>query len=870
MNKNVHASWTRASRALSLLSSRSSPRALLICIALTTTFASFDGRAQNALTADPETIARIAVRFTPGLQPAAGETIPEAVVTQLQNTLGRKLSVAPPTRTGDQILVLAEPVTVGEMRHLLNILRMRGDVVRADVDHSERTRLAEKHSPRKTTAATAEKPTVRRFIVTFSDPEAAELAHNNAAPKAEWDRMLSIGAGVPMRVLRPMGGGAWVVETLGAVTRSRAAEIAATLEAAPGIRYATPDYTVKKHAYFPNDTYFQSGRQRDLANPLTTSYYGIDAPEAWDITAGSDIVVAVVDTGVRPHGEFNERLLDGYDFVSDADNSHDGLGRHPDGNDPGNWHAKDECDDGDPAEDSDWHGTHVTGTIAATGDNAAGIAGINWYATVLPVRVLGTCGGSDSDILDGMQWAAGLHVPGVPDNTDPAKVINMSLGGPGECADQYQAIVDAVLARGTFISVSAGNDSADIEGQTPADCYGVCTVAATDPYGFLASYSNYSVSVDIAAPGGDQDRYGTEYGIWSTLNTGTKGPEFSTYGAYQGTSQASPHVAGVASLMLSVNPYLTPAQIKSIMAETSSYFAPTSECRTNEDCGAGIVNAYYAVKEAVRLASNPNYQGLWFNPAESGWGVNFAHQGDLIFASWFTYDFSGKGMWLVMTAAKTSGSTYSGQLLQGTGPAFDSVPFPPLGSPGGAVAGGLTGTGTITFSDPNNATFSYTLGGVAQTKTITRQLFGTQPICSFGDEPNLALATNYTDLWWAYPGGSEAGWGINLTHQDDIIFATWFTFDHDRTPMWLVVQANKIATGVYAGAQLFRLSGPSFNQVPFPPLGGPGGPAGSSVGSARFAFANGNFATFTYTVNGVTQSKAITREVFVPPGTTCQ
>src|SRR4029077_7987697 len=135
-----------------------------------------------------------------------------------------------------------------------------------------------------------------------------------------------------------------------------------------------------------------SGRQRDLANPLTTSYYGIDAPEAWDITVGSeDIVVAVVDTGVRPHGEFYDRLLDGYDFVSDPDSSHDGLGRHPDGNDPGNWHAKDECDDGDPAEDSDWHGTHVTGTIAATGGNAAGIAGINWYATVLPVRVLGTC-----------------------------------------------------------------------------------------------------------------------------------------------------------------------------------------------------------------------------------------------------------------------------------------------------------------------------------------------------------------------------------------------------------------------------------------------------------------------------------------------
>jgi hypothetical protein len=169
-----------------------------------------------------------------------------------------------------------------------------------------------------------------------------------------------------------------------------------------------------------------------------------------------------------------------------------------------------------------------------------------------------------------------------------------------------------------------------------------------------------------------------------------------------------------------------------------------------------------------------NYQGLWFNPAESGWGINFAHQGDVIFASWFTYDLTGNGTWLVMTATKTGPSTYTGQLFQGTGPAFDAVPFPPLGSPGGATVSGLGGTGTITFSDANNASFAYTLAGISQTKAITRQLLGpgSPPVCTFGAQPNLALATNYTDLWWAAPAGSEAGWGINLTHQGDIIFAT--------------------------------------------------------------------------------------------------
>jgi hypothetical protein len=243
--------------------------------------------------------------------------------------------------------------------------------------------------------------------------------------------------------------------------------------------------------------------------------------------------------------------------------------------------------------------------------------------------------------------------------------------------------------------------------------------------------------------------------------------------------------------------------------------------------------------------------------------------GDLIFASWFTYDLSGKGTWLLMTAARTPAGAYTGQLFQGTGPAFDAMPFPPLGSPGGAMIGGMGGTGTITFSDANNGVLSYTLGGILQTKTITRQLFGPQPTCMFGGQTDLSLATNYTDLWWASPPGSEAGWGINLAHQGDIIFATWFTFDHDHTPLWLVVQANKVAPNTYMGTQLFRLTGPPFFAVPFPALGSSGGPTGTSVGTATFVFTDGNNATFSYTVDGVTQIETITREAFVAPGTVC-
>jgi serine protease len=552
-----------------------------------------------AFMTDQPAVPRLIVRFRRHVHPAQDQILGDPLLTELQVALGRKLGIGSPTRRGDQVLILADPTSLAEAKRLLGVLRMRSDVVWAELDRSKPAGFTAGSA---VTTSADDQTVIRRFIVTFADPAVGDLARNNQRLGNEWDQLLSAGAGVPMRVVRPTVGGAWIVEMLSAVSRSHAEELAANLEATPGIRYATPDYPVDKHAYFPNDAYFQNGYQRDMANPLTTSYYGIDAPEAWDITAGSALVVAVVDTGVRPHTEFASRLLDGYDFISDPSNSHDGLGRHASGLDPGNWRSADDCP-GKAAQDSDWHGTHVTGIIAATGNNTQGIAGINWSATILPVRVLGTCGGDTSDILEAMVWAAGLPVPGIPDNTTPARVINMSLGGKGPCDAQYQLLVDEVLARGTFIAVSAGNDSADIEAQNPANCYGVSTVAATDPYGFLASYSNYSVYVDIAAPGGDQNRYGHVLGIWSTLNTGTTVPEFSTYEAYQGTSSAAPHVSGVASLMLSVNPGLTPAQIKTIMADTSSYFAPSSDCRGTGACGAGIVNAYYAVKEALRLAN---------------------------------------------------------------------------------------------------------------------------------------------------------------------------------------------------------------------------------------------------------------------------
>ncbi len=274
-----------------------------------------------------------------------------------------------------------------------------------------------------------------------------------------------------------------------------------------------------------------------------------------------------------------------------------------------------------------------------------------------------------------------------------------------------------------------------------------------------------------------------------------------------------------------------------------------------------------AVDGFAASAAAINFQGLWWKaPAgsESGWGINFTHDGDTIFATWFTYDLTGKGWWLTMQAEKTATNTYAGPLYESRGPTFNGVPFNV-----GARVSTPVGSGTLTFGDGNNGTFAYTVNGIQQSKPLTREvLIGQLPTCTFGAQPNLALATNYQGLWWAAPAGVESGWGINFAHEGDTIFASWFTYDTTGAPLWLVVTALKTGLGVYAGT-LYRVEGPTFNAYD------PAQRVTIPSGSATFTFADGNNATFAYTVTGVapapvTQVKAITRQVLHAPGTTCQ
>jgi hypothetical protein len=264
-----------------------------------------------------------------------------------------------------------------------------------------------------------------------------------------------------------------------------------------------------------------------------------------------------------------------------------------------------------------------------------------------------------------------------------------------------------------------------------------------------------------------------------------------------------------------------------------------------------------------------NFEGVWQNaPAgsESGWGISLAHQGDVIFATWFTYNADGKTWWISMTANRTTDNVFTGTLYETRGPAINAATFDPS-----AVSYNAVGLGTLTFSDANNGSFVYTVNGTTRTKPITRMVFGTLPVCTSGSSSNLAAATNYQDVWWAPAGVGESGWGVNFTHQGDVIFATWFTYDLDGTPLWLSATAPKIATGVYSGA-LVRTTGPAYNAVLFDSQSVMRTP----VGTLTLTFGDGDHATFAYAVTlgtppeTVTQTKQLTRLVFRAPGTVCQ
>jgi serine protease len=432
-----------------------------------------------------------------------------------------------------------------------------------------------------------------RLIVKYKDEAApgakgqARAAEAGASPmsasrKATVDQA-GRKLGLTMKELHTIGTGARVIQMNRKLSVAEAAKLAADLMASDAsVEYAEPD-RIMKPMFTPNDPMYT--QQWDYFDAVG----GMRVPAAWDKSTGVGIRVAVIDTGYRPHVDLQGQILAGYDFIADTAISNDGTGRDSDASDPGDWTAAGQCGTGQPATNSSWHGTHVAGTIAALTNNGIGVAGVAYGAKVVPVRVLGQCGGYTSDIANGIIWASGGTVTGVPNIAARAQVINMSLGGGGACDATSQSAINSARSRGTVVVVAAGNENQNASNSNPANCSGVIAVAATGKTGGRASYSNYGTVVDVAAPGGDSGA-----AILSTLNAGTKAPGADSYAGYMGTSMATPHVAGVVALMLSKNPALTPDEVEAKLKSSARAFPATCS-----GCGAGIVDASAAVDAAT-------------------------------------------------------------------------------------------------------------------------------------------------------------------------------------------------------------------------------------------------------------------------------
>lgn len=462
---------------------------------------------------------------------------------------------------------------------------------------------------------------------------------------------------------RGLGGGMSVVH----LTRGqRGTELAATLAALradPDVELAEPDRRVKPYAVTPNDPLYSAslvhlGQSYDRQWYLKTDLpSAIRANEAWEITRGgasgatSPITVAVIDSGVRlTHPDLAAKFLPGYDFVSDSRIANDGDGWDSDPTDPGDFMTQQDLDDpffasgscgggenSDQPTLSTWHGTRVAGMIGADTDNGVGMAGAAFHVRLLPIRVLGKCGGFESDVIAGMYWAAGMAPPpslisstSLLPNPNPAQVLNLSLGSEGACSAAYATAVRDITAHGVLVVASSGNDGARVG--SPASCDGALAVTGIRHVGTKVGYSNLGPEVSIAAPAGNCVFIGVGdpcvYALNTTSNAGGQEPGADSYttpltSATYGTSFSTPLVSATAGLMKSVNPALTPALLIDRIRQSARAFPTVSdtmpqppacvlpsvtavqgfECICNTQvCGAGMLDAERAVIEALRPA----------------------------------------------------------------------------------------------------------------------------------------------------------------------------------------------------------------------------------------------------------------------------
>ena len=352
----------------------------------------------------------------------------------------------------------------------------------------------------------------------------------------------------------------------------------------PTVIFAEPNYAVRALAE-PNDQAY-----------VTQWHYPlINLPAAWDMTTGSpDVIVAVIDTGILSgHPDLAGQLVPGYDFIRDPANAGDGNGIDSNPEDVSGTGA---------LGGSSFHGTHVSGTVAAASNNGIGVAGVAWNARIMPLRTLGTDGGTSYDVSQAVRYAAGLTNDSGSVPEQAADIINLSLGGGGFSQNE-QALYAEVHDAGVMIVAAAGNDASSVPSY-PASYQGVISVSAVNIQRRFAPYSNFGGDIDIAAPGGDNggDLNGDGYPD-GVLSTGGSSTGF-VYSFLAGTSMATPHVAGVLALMKSVNTDLSSADID-VLLENGELTDDLGPAGRDDQFGYGLVNAESAVTAALTASGKP-------------------------------------------------------------------------------------------------------------------------------------------------------------------------------------------------------------------------------------------------------------------------
>lgn len=472
------------------------------------------------------------------------------------------------------------------------------------------TERAKAHTTISSLSSEQQKAGFNRFVITYTDSALNAGDINWASPAgtqvATWSDSLYQGLTsevksvddlfkIKTNYVRTTAQKATVVTVSSKLTVEQAEKYMAALSSNPSVESVEPDLlrrsTARRQATSTLAKAATALKTQAAVTPNDTLYpqqwnlhdaKGISTPEAWATTQGSGVTVAVIDSGIVKHPDLDANVLPGYDFITEPSIARDGNGRDADPTDQGNWEEAGVCAADSEASESNWHGTHVAGSIAAIMNNKRGIAGVAPNAKILPLRALGMCGGYDSDIADAMVWAAGGTVEGVPANTHPAQIINLSLGGEGTCPATYSKAIAEVNKRGAILVVAAGNDNQDTSKIAPANCGGSIVVGSTNQKGQRSDFSNYGKIVDVSAPGD---------GIMSTVDLGTTVSTGAGYTEYDGTSMAAPQVAGIIALMKSVDPSLTADRAKQVLKQS----AKPLTCDVNA-CGAGIANAASALE----------------------------------------------------------------------------------------------------------------------------------------------------------------------------------------------------------------------------------------------------------------------------------